>query len=92
MTSFGNPVSRIRFYSKVPRISQEGALTADHERCEFTTGLGPCGLWVSSLSYELSREFLTITQETYLDSTKREVKKFIYLVSEILGRVEATSV
>ena len=86
------PISRIRFYSQVPRVCEAGKLTAEHERCEFALGLGPCGLWVSELRYALNSEFLTITQEALPDSAGSEVKKFIYLVSEITGRIEVASV
>ena len=63
-----------------------------YERCEFALGRGPCGLWVSELRYALNSEFLTITQEALPDSAGSEVKEFIYLVSEITGRIEVTSV
>ena len=67
-------------------------MTYDHERCEFALGRGPCGQWVSELRYALNSEFLTITQETRFASTDGEVKEFIYLVSEITGRIEVASV
>lgn len=93
MTSFGNPVSRIRFYSQVPRVCAEGKLTTDPEHCEFTLGLGPCGRTVTGLWHHMDRDFLTILQECAVPQEgQSEVKKFIYLVSEITGRVEVTSV
>ncbi len=92
--SFGKPISGIRFYSQVPRVCDEGKLTAYHERCEFALGLGPCGLYVTALTLELTKDFLTIIQETHapFPAMGYGVKKFIYLVREILGRVEVTSV
>ena len=87
------PISRIRFYSQVPRVCEGGKLTAAHERCEFTLGLGPCGRIVTRLGYQLDKDFLTILQECAApDEGEIDVKKFIYLVSEITGRVEVTSV
>ena len=93
VTSFGKPLSRIRFYAQVPRFVHVGRYDFPIERCEFTLGLGPCGRTVTRLGYHLDTAFLTILQECAApDEGEIDVKKFIYLVSEITGRVEVTSV
>lgn len=95
VTSFGNPVSRIRFLAQVPSFQdfRRRQYASSTQRCESTLGLGPCGRTVTRLGYQLDKDFLTILQECAApDEGKIEVKKFIYLVSEITGRIEVASV
>lgn len=93
VTSFGKPLSRIRFYAQVPRFVHVGRYDFPIERCEFSLGMGPCGRTVTCLGYHLDKDFLTILQECAApDEGEIDVKKFIYLVSEITGRVEVTFV
>lgn len=95
MTSFGNPVTRIRFVAQVPSFQdfRHRQYASSIQRCEFTLGLGPCGRTVTRLGYHLDKDFLTILQECAApDEGGIDVKKFIYLVREITGRVEVTSV
>lgn len=95
VTSFGNPVSRIRFLAQVPSFQdfRRRQYASSIQRCDFTLGMGPCGRTVTRLAYHLDTTFLTILQECAAPQEGEiEVKKFIYLVSEITGRVEVTSV
>lgn len=71
---------------------------------EFSLGLGPCGRIVTSLEYRISGEFLTVIQTSYpigaekaimgrtvwLNSS-REIKEFIYKITDIHGRIVTTS-
>ncbi|MBM1189375.1 hypothetical protein [Pseudomonas weihenstephanensis] len=92
--SFGKPVSSLRFLATVPRFSVcDGDYRFRVERCEFSLGLGPCGRTVTALWYRADGDFLTIIQECAPhECGKSDVKEFVYLIREITGRVEATSV
>uniref|UniRef100_UPI004056FF02 hypothetical protein n=1 Tax=Pseudomonas hormoni TaxID=3093767 RepID=UPI004056FF02 len=92
--SFGKPVSSLRFLATVPRFSVcDGDYRSRVERCEFSLGLGPCGRTVTGLWFCANGDFLTIIQECALPSEgESEVKEFVYLIREITGRVEVTSV
>lgn len=94
--SFGKSVSRLRFFASIPRIHQVDGVehvVPKHECCEFKMGIGPCGRDVVGLWFKLSRSFLTITQASVTpNSSDIEHKEFTYLIPEITGRIEATSV
>lgn len=94
MTLFGKPVSKVRFLATIPRFSVcDNAYRSRVERCEFSLGIGPCGRTVTGLWYHMDTGFLTILQECAVPKEGyAEVKEFIYLVSEITGRVEVTSI
>lgn len=96
--SFGKPVSKLRFLSANPRYSElHKDFRSRTEACEFSLGLGPCGRIVTRLWFELTRDFLVITQESYAVHTNApygvpEFKEFTYLITDITGRIEAVSI
>lgn len=94
--------SAVKFICAIPRLnSDNGNLQIVHEKCVFKTGLGPCGKNVIKLEVETNDGLMTITQTTGTSQrwisasvvaiTDREVKRFTYKLSDVLGRIEATS-
>lgn len=92
--SFGKPVSKLRFLAAIPRYSELlNDFRSRTEACEFTLGLGPCGRIVEGLWFKLTKDYLIITQESYVESGQlAEFKEFTYLVTDITGRIEAVSI
>jgi len=90
---FGKQVSRVRFFSFVPRVTElpSNPVQARQELCEFTLGLGPCGRVVSRLWCRIEPDFLFITQESFeVDGQVPEFKEFTYRFTEITGRIAST--
>jgi len=96
--SFGKPVSTLRFKAMVPRyVQRDGVFKSLAERCEFNLGVGPCGRFVKGLWFDLSSNFLIITQESYAvqfhtPHGSPEFKEFTYLITDITGRIEAVCI
>ncbi|QNJ57442.1 hypothetical protein [Pseudomonas phage Waldo5] len=61
---------------------------------EFSVGLGPCGRHVEELMVEFNKHFLKITQwsvdELGMLDDPSEIKDFIYMMSDIRGRIVTT--
>jgi len=96
--SFGKPVSKLRFLAAIPRYSErDSSFVSRIERCEFNLGVGPCGRYVTGLWFDMSSNFLTITQESEEINGvgphgTPEFKEFTYLITDITGRIEAVSI
>lgn len=80
-------VSHVKFLCHVPG---KPSLT----NVEFSLGLGPCGRHVEELMVEFNKHFLKITQWSVDEAVSlddpREVKDFIYMMSDVRGRIVTT--
>lgn len=80
---------RIKFHASFPEPERYGLMKVTE--VVFTLGKGPCGRWVTNLTYEVQESFLKITQTSYPDdfeSIRRTAKRLFEDVVSDAKRIE----